>query len=495
MDVRRIAAVMGLAAVLVAAPVIGPSPVSAQESPAEHGEAGLHLAERTISIVVLDLRPTGGLTEEETETINEYLRGQISGLPTYRVIEQSRIRDVMEVSELQQLSGMYQINGGADRLRLTGADQVTIGSVGRLFDRIVVSIRLVELANGEIAFSYTAHAEPDAVYPILDEIVQRVREYGDLRYREITVADIRELAEKSRYAEAQGRLEMYLRQQRRNEEPLDDSPEFAALRQEINANLYEDYLKQARRYRRRDEYIEARRAITRAIALQPTSEALGERDRILLAEEEYQRDMERRERLIDLRAEEMERQESAGVYLSPFDAVRVYWGAVSPMPHRIFLARARQVAEDLEIPRSVDSWGLGYNRSFRLSANEENDGDARAIDARGLAVAGVLIDYEELDSINTLSVHATCAPYSAIAAKLANLVLTIGVDGGAMLRYGERFSGEWDLYPTIGAFAITDLMVVRSTGVHAGVRLDRAFGSEQPGLSPFFVRFFSGVSL
>jgi|GEM_PF-3355207 len=495
MGIRRLFDWAAPAAFLAIALVVAPVPVRAQELAPSQETVLSQESDRTISIVVLDLRPTGGLTREETETINEYLRGEISGLPAYRVIEQARIRDVMEVSELQQLSGMYELNGGADRLRLTGAEQVTIGSVGRLFDRIVVSVRLVELANGEIAFSYTAHAAPDEIYPILDEIVQRIREYGDLRYRRITVADVRELADAGRYAEAQGRLEMYLRQQRRNEEPVDDSADFVALRGTINANLYEDYLKQARRYRRRDEYIEARRAVTRAIALQPTSEALAERDRILLAEEEYQREIERQERLIQLRADERERQESAGVYLSPLEAVRVYWGAVSPTPHRIHLSRSRQVADDLAVPDGVDSWGLGYNRSFRLNAGEEEDGDARAIDARGLAVAGILIDYEELDSVNTLSVHATLAPYSAIAAKLTNLVLTIGVDGGAMLRYGERFSGAWDLYPTIGAFAITDLMVLRSTGVHAGVRLDRAFGSDQPGRSPFFVRVFSGVSL
>ena len=219
-----------------------------------------------------------------------------------------------------------------------------------LFNRVVVSVRLVELVTGEVVFSYTSHAAEDTVHLRLDEIVQRIREYGLLRYQRITVGDIQELADRRRYAEAQERLEAYLRQQRRTGAAVDTSTAFVHLQETINANLYEDYLTQARRSRRRDDFVDARRAITRAIALQPASEALEERDRIRLAQEAYQRDIERQERLIELRAEEQERRADAGVYLSPLDAVENYFATISTRPHRLSLSRSQPVGGDLAPP-------------------------------------------------------------------------------------------------------------------------------------------------
>jgi tetratricopeptide (TPR) repeat protein len=457
--------------------------------------------ERTISIVVQDLQSTGGIDEADLTGLNEYLRGQIGGLPNYRVVDQSRIPELMQVNELQQLSGLFDGSGQPEQLRLVGADQVILGSVGVLFDRVVLSVRLVELVTGEIVFSYTSSVREEDVMLRLDEIVQRIREYGLLRYQVITASDIRDLADRKRYAEAQERLEAYFRQQRREGAEVDTSPAFLELQREINDNLYQDYIRQARRARRRDDYVEARQAITRAIALQPSSEALEERDRIRLAQEEYQREIEREERLIELRAEEQQRREGAGVYLSPLDAVGVYFATISTRPHRLSVSRMQLIDEDLAVsgkPSAFQSWGIGYSKAFTLQRNLP---DPRALEAFGVGRVAIDLDYQEREAVNTLSVHPVLSPHLGFTVHVMNILLTTGVDGGLLLRYGEgeAQTAEWTIYPTAGAYAVSDLMILRDLGVHLGVRLDYLFGREsylrEAGRSPFVTRIFAGVSL
>ncbi|MDA3948191.1 MAG: hypothetical protein PF508_03105 [Spirochaeta sp.] len=444
---------------------------------------------RTISIVVQDLQPTGGVGEDDVDTLNEYLRGQISGLPNYQVIEQARIRELMEVNERQQLSGLYAVGDDPEQLRLVGADQVVLGSVGKLFTRVVVSVRLVELVTGEIVFSYTSHAAEENIHLRLDEIVQRIREYGLLRYQTIRVADIQELADRRRYAEAQERLEAYLRQQRRIGAAVDSSAEFLELQQTINANLYEDYLKQARRARRRDDFVDARRAITRAIALQPAAEAMEERDRIRLAQEEYQREVERQERLIELRAEEQDRRADAGVYLSPWDAVEVYFATISTRPHRLSLYRSQPVAGDLAPPDTVESWGISYSKAFvfgpRAGQGCSPGDDAaaftpRVFEAFGNGRAGLTLNYREGETANMLSIHPVLSPYTGLTVHLLNVLLSVGLDGGLLMRYGEDGDDptRWTVYPTVGVAATTDLLIFKNLGVHLGARVDYLFGSD-----------------
>ncbi|MFP4152644.1 MAG: hypothetical protein ACLFSV_07335 [Alkalispirochaeta sp.] len=467
----------------------------------ESGGPARGLDAPTISIVVQDLRSTGGIAEDDLNSINEYLRGQIGGLTNYRVVEGSQITELMEVNELQQLSGLFDGTDRPEQLRLIGADQVILGSVGALFDRVVVSVRLVELVTGEIVFSYTSHATEEDVVLRLDEIVQRIREHGLLRYQVITVADIEDLVQRRRYAEAQGRLEAYFRQQRRDDLPVDTSPGFLELQREINDNLYQDYLKQARRARRRDDYVEARRAITRAIALQPSSEALEERDRIGIAQEEYQREIERQERLIELRAEEQERRESAGEYLSPLDAVGVYFATISTRPHRLSVSRMRSVPEDLAVPDDITryrSWGFGYSKAFTLRRELP---EPRALEAFGVGRVALDLDYREGTGTNTISLHPTLSPHTGFTVHLMNLLFTVGADGGVLLRYGEDESAaaEWTACPTAGVYGVTDLMILRDLGIHLGARLDHLFGREgylqETGRSPFVARVFAGVSL
>lgn len=456
--------------------------------------------EATYTIAVLDLRSTGGLMDSDVEAINSYLRSKISELPNYRVIEQSRIRELMEVNELQQLSGLFDAGDTPEQLRLTGASQVILGSVGRLLDRTVVSVRLVELQTGEIAFSYTAHSDDDELFLRLDEIVERIRSYGLLISQTITVDEIGSLVDRRRYAEAQERLEAYLRQQRRREVPVADGTRFAQIREEIRANLYDDYLRTARRARRRDDFVEARRFITRAIALQPASEALEERDRIQLEEEEYRLEIERQERLLRLRAEEAARQEVSGVYLSPLDSFRAFMTSISGTPHRLSYLGAARLQSSLAVPRRFQYFGLAYDRAFRFG---ESPPERRLVDLQPVGRFGITLSYEEQPAGNQLVIHPTLSPQTGFVVHVLNMLVSAGIDGGLQVSWGGEAGSSWEFSPSIGTWAVADVIVLRGLGVHAGIRMDYLYdlsgadtgASSGDGSSPFVVRLFTGVTL
>ncbi|MFW5827258.1 MAG: hypothetical protein ACOCU4_04155 [Alkalispirochaeta sp.] len=459
--------------------------------------AGQERTAESIAVAVLDLQPTGGLAEEEVTTINEYFRGRISELPNYNVVDQSNIRELMEVNELQQLSGLFEGNQAPEQLQITGADQIVIGSIGRLLEQVVITVRLVEIQTGEIAFSYTAHTNEDDLFLRLDEIVERIRGYGLLLSQEITVSGIADLVSRRRYAAAQERLDAFLRQQRRRDEPVPTTREFLALREEIRDNLYEDYFKTARRARRRDDFVEARRAITRAIALRPSSDALEERDRIQLAEEEYQREIERQERLIRLRADEQDRQEAAGVYLSPLDAVGVFLTTINTRPTRLSLIAVSAVEPALDIPTEVENWGLGYGRTFQLLRRDQ---EPALLEIRPIARVGLDVEYRTTNDVNALVLHPVLTPHTGFTVHLLNILLSAGIDGGVHTTWGSDGGSTWHVSPSVGLWAVGDVMILRSLGVHLGARVDYLFHppplpAGAAATSPFLVRIRTGVSL
>ena len=444
-----------------------------------------------IPIAVLDLRSTGGLSADEVGTINAYLQGRIAELPNFRVVEQAQLVELMGVFELQQLTGMFDVSE-VSRFSAVGAQQVIIGSVGKLFDQVTVSIRLVEIVTAEVAFSFTVHTPERELFSRLDQIVQQVNDFGMLTFRTVSLDDVEQLVRRRRYAEAQDRLEQFFRQERRNGRAVPPSPQLDALQRRINDNLYRDYVRRSRTARRRRDYEEARRLINRAIALQPTSAAMEERDRILTEQAADERRRETQRRLAEIRAAEEQEQALAGAYLRPMDSFQLYFQQIEYSALRLSVAQSIRVDTQLNIPD--DPFGasaIQYYQTFSLLPRSES----RIVSARSVAGVTVAMTYNDQSSETTIDVHAALAPHTSVAAKLFNVVLTVGLDGGVLLRQGPGADAGAALYPTLGSSMTADLMIRRSFGTHVGVRLDHAFGSDTDVFSPWWVRFFAGVSM
>lgn len=444
-----------------------------------------------IPIAVLNLRSTGGLSADEVGTINAYLQGRIAELPNFRVVEQAQLIELMEVFEQQQLTGMFDVTD-VSRFSAVGAQQVIIGSVGKLFDQVTVSVRLVEIVTAEVAFSFTVHTPERELFSRLDQIVQQVNDYGMLTFRTISLDDVEQLVRRRRYAEAQDRIEQFFRQERRHGRLVQPSPRLAELQRRINKNLYRDYLRRSRIARRRRDYEEARRLINRAIALQPTSAAMEERDRILTEQAADERRRETQRRLAEIRAAEEQEQELAGAYLRPLDSIRFYFQQIEYSALRLSYAQSLRIDSDLSVPdEPFGASALQYYQTFSIIPQSEPD----MVSARSVAGVTFAMTYNDEGSDATIDVHAAVAPHTAVAAKFFNVVLTLGLDGGILLRHGPGADAGATAHPTVGTSLTADLMMRGSFGTHAGVRLDHAFGSETDTLSPWWLRFFAGVSM
>ena len=447
--------------------------------------------EQIITIAVLDLRSTGGLSDENVNTVNSYLQGRIAELPNFRMLERQQLEEVIQQFEEQQLTGTFDITDQTD-LALIDAQQLIVGSIGKIFDRVTISIRLVEIRSAEVVFASTIHAPEDQILNRIDEIVQRVNEFGLLRFQRITLDDVEQLVRRRRWAEAQDRLEQFFLQERREQRTVPSSEQLVSLRERISENLYRDYLRQARTLRRRRDFDQARRMINRAIALQPTSEALEERDRIIIEQDAYERERETRLRLIELRAQEEQERAMAGAFVRPSDAIRFYFQQIRSSALRLSVVQAILVDEELTLPSQI--WGLTgaqYNQTFSFFSASE----PRFVETTSLASVSAGLIYNDSENQTSIDAYFSVSPHTAVALKTLNLVTTVGIDGGVLLRSGPLISDGYAWYPTTGIVAIADFMIYESYGLHAGMRVDHIFQSQAVFASPWIIRFFSGISL
>ena len=150
---------------------------------------------------------------------------------------------------------------------------------------------------------------------------------------------------------------------------------------------------------------------------------------------------------------------------------------------------------------TVESWGVRYSKAFVLGpraglgrpGQESSSEDGAAPDAAaaptfsphmleafGNGRVGLALNYREGDTANMVSIHPVLSPYTGLTVHLLNVLLSVGIDGGLLLRYGEdgAHPTRWSVYPTVGATAIGDLLVLKNLGVHVGLRVDYLFGTD-----------------
>lgn len=452
---------------------------------------GVSQTQDTITIVFLELKHTGGVEESDVRAINEFLNNAISGLPQYRVIEQNQITEIMSIVEQQQLSGLYDLSSVNTQIKILGAEQVILGSIGRLFDRIVISVRLVEVTNGEIIFSYTIHSTEDQLPFRMEEIVERVREFGILRFQTIRLTDVYDLVRRRRYAEAQERLEAFYRQERRENRPVERTQELLNAEARINANLFEDFFRQARAARRRNDFIEARRLISRAISIQPSSRALEERDRIIVAQAAYDRERENQNRLIELRVQEQEERLRAGNFLSTADSIRLYYEQLPIFSSRLGATTYSNLGKQLELPTFPDTIGLQFLHTFGTRTEKPQ----QFISLHAAGAFALSIDYQDDATNSFISLQTTFSPLTGFAFKFFHFLTTIGIDGGMLLQYFRQDTDVYNFYPLVGIYGVTDLMILKNFGFHFGARLDHGFNYSTQDRGPWLLRLFAGLSL
>jgi hypothetical protein len=106
---------------------------------------------RAVSFIGFD---SSDLTESGRAILAELVRREISLAPGFSLMERQDIASVLAEQELQ-LSALFEGDGAVSVGRLLGADYVMLGRVGKLGTLYIISLRMVDVAKGEVVRAVT----------------------------------------------------------------------------------------------------------------------------------------------------------------------------------------------------------------------------------------------------------------------------------------------------------------------------------------------------
>lgn len=434
--------------------------------------------EDKISVAIFTLENKTGIDIEEAEQITNYLSRSITNNPIFNVVEREKIQKVFEEQNFQ-LSGIVDDNQIIEYGKLLAAQQLLMGSVGRLFGKIVISLKLVSAESGQIILADTVYTEENQIFEDMDRLGTTITNKSIDSNREVTAALIREQIDKRKYIEAKKSLDLYIR-----ENDLDSTAQ--AFWDEITPYLTDEYYKQADRQRKSKNFNRAKEYINLAISLRIEEKYFQLRDRIYLEDEMYIQDKEEREELTRLRNEEQKLRDREYIGVNPVEDY--YWG-IKPQGVHLGVSNQWFISDDLALPTDFGNWGADLLVTHAFFEKEKKD---LYVDIQNLAYAGLAINYEE-DMNNTLNIHAYMSPFISAGFKVTNLVLSIGADIGIQCLFSDSYSNGTLWGFSTGGTAILELKLYKTLGIYGGFKMDYLFYSENPSLNGFQTRISTGI--
>jgi hypothetical protein len=443
-------------------------PINAQSSAASIG--------KRIQIAIPDLQPLGDISKEEISVISELITTEIANIPIFDILERQRATELYNEIAQQLTSGMV-LDEAVMNTQIRGAGALLLGSYGKLFDRVVLTTRLVDLQTGRILIASSTITTQSALKESIHELAGAIQEKGRELNTIVSAKDIEAQVKARNWSEASRLMNIYLRTH-----PADDSQR--PLFMKINDNLAETYYIQAQKYVKQGLFDGARAQIAEAIALKPDERFYGYREQISRNEQdwEYKRKLEN------------SRKEAA--LASGKDASD--WRS--------------QIADSLS---NITVNGTRVGASYSFSVDENNLGIAADGSDFGLELAwqhalrpssgkdmlnwtwyaGTALRYEDIPGLGySVLTQAYMSPLLAESFKLGNVALTLGADGGGLFWYGPVDPSGYLLGASAGASAILDIKINRSFGIFAMLKADFRWYPTDESMSAPSLRAAAGLT-
>jgi TolB-like protein len=107
--------------------------------------------ERKPLIAVLDLQVTGGILKSEAMALSDRLRSEMQELKKFDLIERSQMDALLKEQDfaLSELSEDAAAKAG----KLLSAEQVVIGTIGKVGHTYTVDVRLIDVTTGKVVNS------------------------------------------------------------------------------------------------------------------------------------------------------------------------------------------------------------------------------------------------------------------------------------------------------------------------------------------------------
>ena len=108
---------------------------------------GRTLAEETARLAVFDLEPIG-VDPATVQATAQLLRNDLAGTGRYSVVDEGEMRRILGQSAM-----CYDSQCAAENGRRLGVQKALVGSLSRLGEKIIVELRLVDVATGGVEYS------------------------------------------------------------------------------------------------------------------------------------------------------------------------------------------------------------------------------------------------------------------------------------------------------------------------------------------------------
>lgn len=411
----------------------------------------------------------------EAQTIHKLLETAITGIPLFRVLERSEA-DMLYQEYTNQLLLAGSETPSFDQMR-TSARALLICSIGTLYGKVVITTRLVDLANYQILFANSIFVEKDKIDTDVQALAYAIRDKAQEMTLNPTEDDIRRQVKAKNYIEAKRLLDIYLRKNYNQKFVEEMYPV-------IVAGLAEEYYRQAQNFLKRRLFDDARSRINQALALKVHEKYYAFREQINSAEEEYRLKQKMEEQR---RKERLEQQAKNGYMdaekwyesLSPFGA---YLGAVMYAP----LSQT-----DYSLTGAASYWG---GETFFIIPNSKKPDPMNTLN--WISYAGGGLYYEDVSAGYPLTLALYGSPFAGELLRLGNVFIGLGADAGMRFKIGTGPTGSMDLLfgYTLGGMLSVSIKGWEKLGLYFGFKGDMLFFVHD-GLSPRVeLRFLSGLS-
>lgn len=427
---------------------------------------------------LLDVTDTS-MDVNETAEISNLLRSGVIKTNAFEVVERQKIQNIVDEQKLN-LSGL---TADSDKLKELGnlwqADRILLGTVGRLYGKIIITTRLVDVTSGKIVFANNTYSnEEDLVYYI-EELARDIAAKGIAERQNVRISEIRTYIDRKEYATAKEYLDVLLQNN-----PEKAGKETQELHDIIIENLSEENFKEAKRAFRRKKYQFARDLVNEAIAIRNEKKYFELRNRIEVEEQEYiakQREKEDRERRLRKERDAIGIGERIGNYYKGITVNGFLIGGTYNIPTSLDF--------DFQYGKLTDFGG-----EFLLKGEFFDPPNEGNTSFNWMGYTGLNAQYMAFEGRNTVLIRPYISPFLSWGLKLGNIIVDIGFDGGGAFWIGNNFPAGYIMGITGGGTGIFEIKAYKRIGVFAGAKLEYAYFPGNIGYSNLLFRFIGGLS-
>jgi tetratricopeptide (TPR) repeat protein len=433
-----------------------------------------------ITLAVMNLTVRGNIDEEEGKSVRDVLQAAVKKTAVFEVVERAEIEKVQE--ELKRgLTG--SLDNAGEIGNMLAAQQLLIGSVGPLFDNLVLTVRLVETETGRIILADTVYTDKEHIEQDVKRLAVRLGTKALDSTRDITIATIEKEIEGKRYSRAKRYLDAYLQRHGL-------SPRVRELRESLLPLLAKQHAKRARTLQRKDKYEEAIESVQEALALRTKEEYILLRDHILEKQREYERQQALKRKKEKQRQEEQKRRQQKIIEEGRFYPVVNYFRELTVHGLHIAPASYWVIGEQLDVPTSLghpgaELWAVGDPLGIIGTGGRHT--------LNNVATAGVNVTYINETPYSSVLLTGYLSPYLSGGVKLANISLLFGLDGGGTFWYSNALTKGYRWIINGGATAAVAVKLNRSMGFFVLAKADYQYYKDDPSLSHPAVRLAAGM--